>query len=392
MAKKEAFYAVQNGHHRGVYSSWSECQAQTEGYSGAVFKKFDNAAAAQSFSLSNGGYGSRETVHSSSVGGSGSYGSGSGSRSSNSKPSYSKSSYESDYTEPSYSRSSYTTSLASGIKVEPAKTTKIAKPTAKSTAKSTAKPAKKAYYGANFQDGSSGIYNSWSECQSAVSGQKGVTFKKFDTLDAAETFTSSGDTVDTSTEVEKSHAVSRYLTSYSEQSFNNQKKAPVSNVFMDGSYLPIGQNGKCGYGVYFGPNDPRNLSEPVKGVDTTDSFIGEVHATRAALETIKQDITKFEAGKMSCMPKYVLSTDSETVIGILTKYALTWNERDFDERSGGKELKEAYEMYKDVQGFFHRHSEVFDNHEFEIKWVKGHSGVDGNEAADQLAKAGAMKS
>jgi ribonuclease HI len=255
---------------------------------------------------------------------------------------------------------------------------------------SSSKKSSQSYYAVNYENGQSDLFTNWNDCKRAVDGKKGVTYKKFDSFASAEKFTQSHGH-DNSSQSEKQDAMDCYLRSYSNQHLESQRKAPVSHIFMDGSYMPIGR-GKCGYGVYFGPNDPRNLAEPVNGVHVTDSFVGEVHATRAALNTIKNDIKSFESGQQSIIPKYVLSTDSETVIGILTKYAPTWSEKEFEQRSAGSELKEAYVMYKEVQDFYNRHSEVMDNHKFEIKWVKGHSGIDGNEAADQLAKAGAMKS
>jgi len=43
------FYAVKKGFTPGVYSSWSDCQAQTKGFSGAVFKSFATRSEAESF-------------------------------------------------------------------------------------------------------------------------------------------------------------------------------------------------------------------------------------------------------------------------------------------------------------------------------------------------------
>lgn len=40
---KEGFYAVQNGRDgKGIYSSWDQAKAQTNGYSNNVHKKFDS--------------------------------------------------------------------------------------------------------------------------------------------------------------------------------------------------------------------------------------------------------------------------------------------------------------------------------------------------------------
>ena len=37
---KKKYYAVKNGRNIGIYSSWSECEKQVKGYSGAEYKSF----------------------------------------------------------------------------------------------------------------------------------------------------------------------------------------------------------------------------------------------------------------------------------------------------------------------------------------------------------------
>ncbi|KAF6767250.1 Ribonuclease H domain protein [Kalmanozyma brasiliensis GHG001] len=55
-ASKGGYYAVQKGKTPGVYRSWPECEAQTKGFAGAVYKKFDTEASAKSF-VKGDGYG-----------------------------------------------------------------------------------------------------------------------------------------------------------------------------------------------------------------------------------------------------------------------------------------------------------------------------------------------
>ncbi len=43
------FYAVRNGKKPGIYKTWAECQLQTLGFSGAIFKKFKQLKDAESF-------------------------------------------------------------------------------------------------------------------------------------------------------------------------------------------------------------------------------------------------------------------------------------------------------------------------------------------------------
>lgn len=43
------YYAVQKGRNTGVFRSWAECQEQTRGFSGAVFKSFTSLEEAEAF-------------------------------------------------------------------------------------------------------------------------------------------------------------------------------------------------------------------------------------------------------------------------------------------------------------------------------------------------------
>lgn len=47
MAKKQKYYVVWHGVTPGIYHTWSECQAQTKGFEGAVYKSFDSAEEAE---------------------------------------------------------------------------------------------------------------------------------------------------------------------------------------------------------------------------------------------------------------------------------------------------------------------------------------------------------
>lgn len=45
----KSFYAVREGRHPGVYTTWAECQEQIQGYSGAKYKKFSSEDVANLF-------------------------------------------------------------------------------------------------------------------------------------------------------------------------------------------------------------------------------------------------------------------------------------------------------------------------------------------------------
>ena len=48
MAKKK-YYAVKKGKTPGIYLTWNDCKAQTDGYSGAIYKSFQSAEEAENF-------------------------------------------------------------------------------------------------------------------------------------------------------------------------------------------------------------------------------------------------------------------------------------------------------------------------------------------------------
>ncbi|CDZ97227.1 nad-specific glutamate dehydrogenase [Phaffia rhodozyma] len=48
----EAFYAVQRGHQPGVYSTWAECLKQAKGFSEAIYRKLDSRSEANAFVIS----------------------------------------------------------------------------------------------------------------------------------------------------------------------------------------------------------------------------------------------------------------------------------------------------------------------------------------------------
>lgn len=50
------YYAVRKGRNSGIYTSWSEAKAQTDGYPGAIFKSFKDASSAKRYLVSGAGY------------------------------------------------------------------------------------------------------------------------------------------------------------------------------------------------------------------------------------------------------------------------------------------------------------------------------------------------
>ena len=59
MAKKKNYYAVKNGRKPGIYTTWADCQEETAGFSGAVFKGFETLEEAQEYMKNAGANGKR---------------------------------------------------------------------------------------------------------------------------------------------------------------------------------------------------------------------------------------------------------------------------------------------------------------------------------------------
>lgn len=140
-------------------------------------------------------------------------------------------------------------------------------------------------------------------------------------------------------------------------------------VYTDGSCEFNGRNGaKAGIGVYFGPNHPLNVSEPVKGRATNNT--AEIQAATYALEL----------SKASGFSKVAVHTDSQFMINCMTSWLKNWKKKNWVKSDGEpvKNKEDLITLDAATEGLA-------------VKWVhvKGHIGHEGNEMADKLARQGA---
>lgn len=138
----------------------------------------------------------------------------------------------------------------------------------------------------------------------------------------------------------------------------------IINVYTDGSVLNNGANrhiAKGGIGVFFGPNDPRNLSEKFTMGAITNQR-AELWAIIRALEILKDNATE---------KSIVIWTDSMYALNI---YTGKWNAKDnLDLVTKGKQLIKLFSKLK-------------------LKHVRAHTNKKdansaGNHNADQLARS-----
>ncbi|GJC82308.1 ribonuclease H [Colletotrichum liriopes] len=243
-----------------------------------------------------------------------------------------------------------------------------------------------------------GIYTDWGTASRAIAGTKGPKYKKFDTYEDALDFIRewgdeqtiadaekgavNGTTVPppqkTAVKAEKSEDVSDSddLSVVSEDTpiKPEAELSPIfTKVYTDGSSLGNGNVGStAGVGVYFGPNDPRNVSERLEGDPQTNQ--------RAELTAI---LRAFQLSPLT-QPMQIM-TDSQYSIKCVTEWYKNWEKNDW-RTSTANEVKNK-DLVQAVREEIAKREAAGTRTIF--TWVKGHANNPGNVAADGLAVAGA---
>ena len=215
-----------------------------------------------------------------------------------------------------------------------------------------------------------GIFSTWTECEASVRGFKNAVYKKFKTRGEAEEFIATNPIPSSSqTKSPKGPAVLCLSKTADLVKALEEEFKPDSYVYTDGACSNNGQQGaKAGIGVWFGEDDPRNVSRTINGAQTNNA--AELQAILSVAEIIQADV---EAGK-----HIVIVSDSEYAIRCVTSYGAKCAEANWVKEIPNKELVRAcYETYEgnpSVQ-FLHvmAHTEFTDRHSV------------GNAGADKLA-------
>jgi len=206
-----------------------------------------------------------------------------------------------------------------------------------------------------------GVFSTWAECNQSVKGYKNAAYKKFDTKQEADDFVSHKGSID----------VSSLAPAHTNINLNLGDFQPDYYVYTDGACSKNGmRNASAGIGVFFGENDPRNISAKLLGKQTNN--LAELTAIVQAHAAIQPDIL---TGK-----KIAIVTDSEYAIKCVSTYGEKCCKQHWNVDIPNKELvKTAYELYQEVSNsvrFIHirAHTQKTDIHSI------------GNDHADRLAR------
>ncbi len=142
-------------------------------------------------------------------------------------------------------------------------------------------------------------------------------------------------------------------------------------IYTDGSYKKKGKIEYCGYGIYFPNKEYKNIGRKFTHEPITNN--------RAELYAIIKSITicNILLKKMTIKNVNIYS-DSEYCVKSINVWYNGW-------KKSGKDYKNK-DLFDDVMLLIEKSP-----FKITIKHINGHIGIDGNEAADALAKKGANR-
>lgn len=212
-----------------------------------------------------------------------------------------------------------------------------------------------------------GIYPTWHECKAQVNGFSGSKYKKFKNIKFALDF------IESNSQSTQKYTSSKTYKHPSEKIPYNYVQSPPTQLICNSDRTIIYTDGACpnngnnptsaGIGVFFGDNDPRNISLKLTGHVTNN--IAEMTAVIYALDAAhKNNLNKIE-----------IKTDSNLVKRSMTEWIQGWKKTHY---MGKKNV----DLWKIIDAY---------SQGLDIKWthVNGHVGIYGNEMADLLASRAA---
>jgi ribonuclease HI len=143
-------------------------------------------------------------------------------------------------------------------------------------------------------------------------------------------------------------------------------------VFTDGGCSNNGKdNAKAGIGVYFGVNDPRNISRRIQGKQTNNT--AELSAVIEVFSVLKKEILSGE--------DIIIYSDSEYTIRCCDDYGEKCKKKQWKNKKG---YIPNHELVQEIYEYFQKYPNV------SIHYIAAHTGLEdklsmGNDSADTLA-------
>ena len=261
-----------------------------------------------------------------------------------------------------------------------------------------------AYYAVRVGREGPHVYQTWSDCEKNVGGVKGAVYKKFALAREAYEFAGVPRPLTHAENAERMaayrrvveeagradpHARAQLTAAFLDEEPRKRKAeepplppppkearrgaTPVVDVWTDGGCDNNGgRNAVGGIGVYWGPNHPRNVGEPLPGIEQTNNR-AEISAVLRALDDTKH----FRENGT----ELVIHTDSQFTIDV-TGWVHRWKRNGWKTAKGGAVLNQDLIVRLDT---------ALEGRRVTFKHVKGHGTNAGNIAADALATQGKLK-
>ena len=219
-----------------------------------------------------------------------------------------------------------------------------------------------------------GVFNTWTRCQSSTAQYKGAVFKSFTSLKHADYFVKYGNV-----------PPSEKIIEVNPIKINDTNTV---SVFTDGSSINNGKpNAKGGYGVWFSDNDIRNISVPLLEDNPTNNK-AELQAIISALQILILE--------KSTNKNIFIYSDSNYCIQAITKWSKNWSKNNWMTKNNTPVTNkdkfilalDLYNKFYNIQ-FIHVNSHLS---EPSIKNSKEYFEWYGNKQVDILAVNGAKQS
>jgi ribonuclease HI len=222
-----------------------------------------------------------------------------------------------------------------------------------------------------------GVYRTWNECNAHVRGVKGAIYKSFNTEAEARAFVD-----DKKIEALKEKLrdapkprdkKARRIEEYRDK-LAPYVESKATLVYTDGSSLNNGAQDhsarSAGIGVFFGENDPRNVSEKLMLLPLTNQRAELFAAIRGLEILIEENLTT----------PAVIITDSKYTINCLMYWINAWL------RNNWISTQNTPVKNRDlVERLYETHLKCKALRPINFLHVPGHCGLPGNTEADQLA-------